>query len=338
MKNKINKRILLVLALCVACVLGFGVTFAQASVDSGLGGPNELTVGVAIPEADLGDAPIQVDVYRIATGSKDATYDTYNYTFDVEAFKGLAEQYRALAADTKTSTEAWDDLAASAKKIVDDNHVAATAHADGSSETITGLPDGIYLVWIPDTASDTHTFTFKPALVVLPGKVGADNTPVYQTSEGEWTNTVTLYMKGSMKPRYGSLQIDKTVTDFNDEAATFVFHIVDTDTGGQQYENYAAVQYTAEGVQSTTVGHIPAGMTITVTEVNSGARYQLVSENDQTVIIEADQTATVDFTNEPNDSGKGGHGIENHFVFDEETNGGDWQLEVRTIDNSEVSE
>lgn len=338
MKHKISRSVVVVLTLCVVFVLGYGFTFAQASVDSGLGGPNELAVGVAIPEADLGDAPIQVDVYRIATGSKDATYDTYNYTFDVEAFRGLEEQYQALATGAQASAEAWDELAASAKRIVDDNHVAASAHADGSNETITGLPDGIYLVLVPDTANDTYTFTFKPALVVLPGKVGADNSPVYQTWEGEWTNTVAITMKGSMEPRYGRLQINKTVTDFNDEAATFVFHIVDTDTGGQQYENYAAVQYTAEGVQSTTVSHIPAGMTLTVTEVNSGARYQLVSENDQTVIIEADQTATVDFTNEPNDSGKGGHGIENHFVFDEETNGGDWQLEVRTIDNSEVSE
>ena len=332
MKHKISKRVLLALAMCVACVLAFGTTFAHASIDSNMGGTNELQVSVADPDTDVKNANAQVNVYLVATASKDATYDTYNYTFDVDAFKELGEGF-----DQATmTTDSWQKMAVTAKGIVESNSITPNATAP-AGESITGLRDGIYLVLIPDAQSSMNTYTFTPALVSVPGKVGADGAPVYNTSAGRWTNTdpsvaVSLIAKWSMTPRKGALQINKTVNGFEGEAATFVYHIVDTETGGSKYENYAAVQYTAEGVQSTTVGNIPAGMSLTITEVDTGARYQVVGEASKTATVSADTNATVEFVNEPNGSGKGGHGIENHFVFSKDLNDGDWQLDVRAID------
>lgn len=336
MKHKMNRRVALAFAVCMACVLAFGAALAQADINSGLSGTNKLTVSVADPKTDVKNASVQVNVYRVATGSKDTSYDTYNYTFDVPAFKDLGEGY-----DPATMTsDSWQSMAKAASKIVSDKSLTPDASAP-AGETIAELPDGMYLVVIPEAHSELNSFTFTPALVAVPGKVGADGSAVYNTSEGRWTNTdpevpVTMVAKWSMSPLYGSLQINKVVPGFSGEAATFVYHIVDTQTSGQQYENYAAVQYTADGVQSATVNHIPAGMEVTVTEEYTGARFDLASDASQTTSIVANQTVAVDFQNKPNDSGKQGHGIENHFVFDEEFNGGDWHLDVHAIDASEV--
>ncbi len=339
MKHRKSNRLALVIAAFVVCVLALGVSLAQADVDSGLGGTNELVANVSANEKDpdVQKANVQVNLYRIATGSKNASYDTYDYTFDVAAFKSLGEGF-----DPATMTgDSWQRMAEAAKKLVQDGKLTPDVTAR-AGEKISGLADGVYLVLAPDAATGAYSYAFTPALVALPGKVGADGAPVYNTSGGRWTNTdpavpVNVTLKWSQSPRYGSLRIDKTVNGFTGEAATFAFHIVDAQTGGKQYDNYAAVQYTAEGTQSTTVGHIPAGMELVVTEEYTGARYRLVSANDQTATIVADDVVSVSFTNEPRGSndggGTGGHGIENHFVFDEGQ--GDWQLDARVIDASE---
>ena len=336
MKHKISKRIALALAMCAVCVLAFGATLAQASIDSGMGGTNELQVNVIKPESDVKNAGAKANVYRVASASKDATYDTYNYTFDVAAFSELGNGF-----DRATMTsDSWIRMAETAKGIVEKNNINPDATAS-VGESITGLNDGIYLVLIPDAQSDTNSYSFTPALISLPGKVDADGKPVYNTAAGRWTNTdptvpVVLEAKWSSKQRLGSLQINKTVSNFDGKAATFTYHIVDTETGGTKYENYAAVQYTANGIQSTTVGGIPAGMKLTITEVDSGARYQAVGSAEQSATISATETVAVNFENAPNGSGKVGHGIENHFVFKDDYNNGDWQLDVRAIDASEV--
>lgn len=331
MKHKYSNRAVLALALCVACALAFGATLAQAVVNSGLGGNNDLTIRVADAESEVGDVSLKVNIYRIATGSKDADYDTYNYTFDVPAFSKLGEGYDP----TTMTSDSWQSMAEAAKTIVEEDSVSPDAMAP-VGEKISGLADGVYLALIPDAESERYSFTFTPALVAVPGKVGTDGAPVYNTAYGSWTNDVSAVVKWSMTQRYGSLRIDKTVTNFSGEPATFTFRVVDTETGGEKYENYAMVIYTSEGVQSDTINRIPAGMNVTVTEVDGGAQYQAVSTAGETIDIKADGEVSVSFTNVPNDSGKSGHGIENHFVFDESYNGGDWRLETRAIDASEV--
>ena len=105
------KRIALALAMCAVCVLAFGATLAQASIDSGMGGTNELQVNVIKPESDVQNAGAKANVYRVASASKDATYDTYNYTFDVAAFSELGNGF-----DRATMTsDSWIRMAETAK-------------------------------------------------------------------------------------------------------------------------------------------------------------------------------------------------------------------------------
>lgn len=335
MRHRGSGHLALVACVLVACMIAFGATLAHADVNAGLGEENELLVSVSTngQDADVQKADAQVSLYRIATGSHNDRYDTYDYAFDVGAFKDLGEGY----APATMTGDSWQRMAEAARKIVQEGGVTADATAK-VGERISGLADGMYLVLVSDATTELHSYEFAPALVAVPGKVDADGGPVYDMSDGRWTNTdpkvpVTVTVKWSQSSRYGDLRIDKTVRDFHGEAATFVYHIVDAKTQGKAYERFAAVQYTAEGVQSAWVRHIPAGLELLVTEEYDGARYDLVGEDGRTVTIRAGEEVSADFVNESNDSGVGGHGIENHFVFDAER--GDWRLEVHAVDASE---
>lgn len=335
MRYRMSRRVLLALVAFVTCALAMGTAFAQEATDSDASGTNELVVNAVDSMSDITDANVQVKVYRIAAGQHNGTYDTYDYSL-VDPFTGLAQKYDLAA----MSQSQWGDMATEAQQIATDAQVEPD-RTGVVGQPISNLPDGVYLVLLPEAKSGLHVFTFSPTIVTLPGKVDANDQPVYNTSAGRWTNTdpqvpVQIVAKPSVAPRYGRLRIDKSVTGFAGEAATFVYHIVGTQPDNKKYETYAAVKYTAEGTQSATVGHIPAGTKLTVTEVYTGARYQLVSDADQTATIVADGVVPVTFQNEKNDSGTGGHGIENHFVYDSNYNGGDWHLEVHAIDASEV--
>ena len=335
MRHTRNNRLMLMACLLAACSLAFVASLAQAESDSGLGGINVLMVNVSANEgdSDIRATDTRVDLYRIATGTKNPSYDSYDYAFDIAAFKDLGDGYDP----SFMTSDSWQRMADVAKAIVQEKGIRADATAK-TGERVAGLADGIYLVLVPEATTGRNTYSFVPALVALPGKVGADGAPVYNTASGRWANAdpvvpVPVTVKWSRTPRYGSLRIDKTVRDFKGEAATFVYHITDVETGGKVYENYAAVQYTAEGTKGITVGHIPAGIELAVTEEYTGARHRLVSEATQTVTVVADESVRVEFENEPDNTGTGGHGIENHFVFDEGR--GDWHLEVHAVDASE---
>ena len=333
MKHRFSIRALLVLATCVACLLAFGATLAQADVyNSDKGGENQLTVDVANKESEyMRNVKLKMDLYRVGSAEKDPNYDAYNYKFESE-FEDLNQNFN----QQTITNEGWTDKAADAKKIAARDEVKPYVGDVPMGDTITGLPDGVYLVVIPDTQSGKYAFTFSPTLVILPSKIDARGAPVYTSDAGSWTNIVNavfLDAKWTMKELKGSLEIKKTVTHFVGDDATFTYHIA-----GEGYENYAAIHFSASknGTQSTVVGGIPAGIVVTVTEVDDGAQYQVEGANVGTAPIVGNQTVTLDggfeFTNAPNDSGKVGHGIENHFVFSEEKD--DWQLAVREVNRT----
>lgn len=355
MKHKLTKRVVLVLVACVACVLAFGATLAKADEDAGSTGDNKLVVTLANNDPELNDLTAKVNLYCIATGSKDTRYDTYNYNFNdtdnnVTAFSTLGEGYDAALANAPEMSSSdwnsywktyWEKTAAAAEEIVQNNS-SLKPMTFVSGETINTLPNGIYLVLIQSVNSKHNAYSFAPQLVALPGKVGADASPVYNTSQGSWTNAtdpvtvVELVAKPSMAPLYGSITIKKDVNNPTGDPATFTFHITNKDDNGT-YDNYAAVMLSPDNEWSTTINNIPAGYTYTVTEVDSGAQYQPVDQRDRTTVeVKAGQTTEVQsnevtFTNEPNGSIKQGYGIENHFEF----RNGQWQEpEQRTINNN----
>ena len=131
-------------------------------------------------------------------------------------------------------------------------------------------------------------------------------------------------------PKYGNLTIVKHLNRFElSEDATFVFTVVGKIDGKTVYSNVATLTCSAEhpsGLLSTTLNYIPAGAEVTVTESYSGSHYVLTptSEKDQTTVIVANDTVSVDFTNDYTPEEKGGHGIVNTFEPDDSELGWHW--------------
>jgi len=334
----------LVLAICLLMSIALG----GKALAEGEGANTLSTIATASTDeafkADIAKANVQVDVYQVATAAKDTGYDTYNYTL-VAPFTGLqADMEAALDKDNAGTWEAFADKAAgligSATKAAENVPVGTDIKLD----------DGLYLVIAhgegvtdkPVAYSEQYAYTFAPSLVSLPTKVQATYDadgylvgPIAtDASFGEWKTSVTIALKPEQTPTFGSLQIDKIVPTLVDgKPCTFVFHVVDTATGGEVYDNYGSVYVTTDGTTSTTLTHIPAGIEVTVTESNDGARYHQTSPDPAPVKIIADEVADgnpakVSFTNEPNGDHTHGYGIENHFEYiDDETM---WELTTQT--------
>ncbi len=341
--RKASKRLsVAVLAMCMLVALAFGGVAAWAA-DSGQGGDNNLTVNVSDdPESDIAKAGVKVNVYKIADAQKNGTYDIYDYTF-VAPFAAELQSKYPLANMTAAQ---WEELAGDAKTIVEAESSQATAVVSDApaGEAITGLQDGLYLVLAPDAAGSARLYTFQPAVVAIPNKASqvVDGRDVIMTSDdyGDWLSDVAITLKYSESPLYGSLRINKTVTNFSGEPTTFVFHITGTTPAGTTYDRYASVYYSGGESASTVVNHIPVGTKLKVFEEYTGARFELVTGDDEekTIVADEDQMAHADFTNRQTSSGTGGHGIQNSFTLQqdgEDESHYDWMLEV-TPDSSQT--
>ena len=323
----------LVLAICLLMSIALG----GKALAAGEGANTLSTIATASTDeafkADIAKANVQVDVYQVATAAKDTKADTYNYTL-VAPFNGLqADMEAALDKDNAGTWEAFADKAAGLIGT------ATKAAENVPVGTDIKLDDGLYLVIAhgagitdkPVAYSEQYAYTFAPSLVSLPTKVqatyGDDGYLIgpiaTDASFGEWLTSVTIALKPEQTPLFGSLQIDKIIPVLVDsKPCTFVFHVVDTATGGKVYDNYGSVYVTAGGTDptSTTITHIPAGIEVTVTESYDGARYKQTSPDPAPVKIIADEVADgnpakVSFTNEPDGNHTHGYGIENYFEY-----------------------
>lgn len=109
------------------------------------------------------------------------------------------------------------------------------------------------------------------------------------------------------------------------DKATFVFQIDITKADGTTQSKVEALTFDAAGKQSAKITGLPAGAQVKVTEVYSGASYELTSMNGvQTTITANDEysaadapTAEVSFINETDGRTNGGYGVVNHFELDE---------------------
>ena len=112
-------------------------------------------------------------------------------------------------------------------------------------------------------------------------------------------------------------------TTFGDKA-TFVFQI-DITNGDKKESKVEALTFDAVGDQSVHLTGLPAGAVVKVTEVYSGASYDLKSDNGVETVIKANDeysqadapVAEVSFVNDVNDSTNGGYGVINHFELND---------------------
>ena len=341
--QRTSKRLsVFAIVACVVAVLAFGGTAAFAAgtwwnpPEEG----NTLTVGITNDDTlkeDILKANVVVDLYKVAAAEADETSETFNYTMTDEfapTENDSAEVREALTIKSDPTNDDWDAMAeAAVGKINGLTPAKTTSMGENDQATVLGIEDGLFLVVAHGdgqdalhAASPNYGYTFKPILVAIPGKAAQDGVIRTDDSYGDWLPNVSIMLKPSQEPLYGSLRINKTVEGFYGEESTFVFHIVSTDG---TYENYAAVMYPDPGY--TIVKHIKAGTTVTVEEVYEGARQKAVGAvTSEEVTIKSDSAvesgdetiATVAFTNEQGVH-IGGHGIENNFTLEKTGDGND---------------
>lgn len=267
---------------------------------------------------ELTTTDIQVNLYKVAdvdvSGNYTATKD----------FTGL--DVSSVRADNNDAASKWAERAKKAKeKLSDSVKPVDTVTLTGGIGAKDGLDTGLYLVDTPEVVTTNYTYTFTPYLVSLP------TNNYYSSGNDDWiydlTDTNAIGLKPEEHARYGDLVINKTLANHNattGKKATFVFQIDITPLKSDKTETrIESLDFEAAGNSSVTITKIPAGATVKVTEVYSGASYKLISEKDQeTTIVATDKDAkgdlaSVSFKNDVDDNMNGGYGVKNNFKLNE---------------------
>lgn len=155
---------------------------------------------------------------------------------------------------------------------------------------------------------------------------GASDDWIYDLTK-EHNSAVGL--KPEQHVRYGNLVINKELVDHNatfGNNATFVFQIDITTLDKKKETRIEELTFSAAGSHSVTIEKIPAGSHVKVTEVYSGASYELASAKSQETDIIANpeketevefRPAEVSFINKHDGRTNGGYGVKNNFKLDE---------------------
>ena len=274
--------------------------------------------------SELLSASIPVKLYKVASVDESG-----NYT-GIGAFSKL--DLSSVSADNLDAAAAtWAERAAEAKKLLKDDTEPTTTTLTQGRGTATGLDTGLYLVDTPKVITPNYTYTFTPYLVSLPTNNyysgnGASDDWIYDLTK-EHNSAVGL--KPEQHVRYGNLVINKELVDHNatfGNNATFVFQIDITTLDNKKETRIEELTFDAAGSHSVTIEKIPAGSHVTVTEVYSGASYELASAKSQETDIIANpekksevefRPAEVSFINKHNGRTNGGYGVKNNFKLDE---------------------
>lgn len=274
--------------------------------------------------SELLSASIPVKLYKVASVDESG-----NYT-GIGAFSKL--DLSSVSADNLDAAAAtWAERAAEAKKLLKDDTEPTTTTLTQGRGTATGLDTGLYLVDTPKVITPNYTYTFTPYLVSLPtnnyySSNGASDDWIYDLTK-EYNSAVGL--KPEQHVRYGNLVINKELVDHNatfGNNATFVFQIDITTLDNKKETRIEELTFNAAGSDSVTIEKIPAGSHVTVTEVYSGASYELASAKSQETDIIANpeketevefKPAEVSFINKHDGRTNGGYGVKNNFKLDE---------------------
>lgn len=274
--------------------------------------------------SELLSASIPVNLYKVASVDESG-----NYT-GIGAFSKL--DLSSVSADNlDVAAATWAERAAEAKKLLKDDTEPTTTTLTQGRGTATGLDTGLYLVDTPKVITPNYTYTFTPYLVSLPTNNyysgnGASDDWIYDLTK-EHNSAVGL--KPEQHVRYGNLVINKELVDHNatfGNNATFVFQIDITTLDNKKETRIEELTFDAAGSHSVTIEKIPAGSHVTVTEVYSGASYELASAKSQETDIIANpeketevefKPAEVSFINKHDGRTNGGYGVKNNFKLDE---------------------
>lgn len=294
---------------------------------------------------DLKEANVVVDIYKVAKAvAADNGQDTYYYQF-LDGYEELGKDYAK-----NPDNELWKRMAQMAAGYVLKNETAAISKGAPVDKIIEDLECGLYLVvargadiedyqtTVKDqdgiesiatiARSKSYEYTFAPELVSLPSKqeTAEDGTQTNTTGgNGQWDYNMTITLKPERKDRAGSLEIVKNLATYDiNDPAVFVFQ-VEAEIGGKNvYSDVVTMVFTEAGQKKVVLDKIPAGATVKVTEIYSGASYEVTSADEQTATINVADVASVIFDNDHSTTNHGGGGVNNHFTYDSVDG---WQLE-----------
>lgn len=290
-------------------------TDAECSIQFDIGGNSSELLSASIP----------VNLYKVASVDVSGNY-TATGTFAKLDLSSVS------ADNLDTAAATWSERAAEAKKLLkDDTEPTTTVTLTQGRGTATGLDTGLYLVDTPKVITPNYTYTFTPYLVSLPTNNyysgnGASDDCIYDLTK-EYNSAVVL--KPEQHVRYGNLVINKELVDHNatfGNNATFVFQIDITTLDEKKETRIEELTFSAAGNDSVTITKIPAGFHVKVTEVYSGASYELASAKSQETDIIANpeketevefRPAEVSFINKHDGRTNGGYGVKNNFKLDE---------------------
>lgn len=279
-------------------------------------------VGAGTSAEDFENMTVSVNVYKVADMNVSAEFTSTTGFEDLD--------FNVVMEDSNAAT--WENLAAEAVQRLEGVKPTATGNIEkGNPAVIGSLGVGMYLIVPQETfnSDSTRKYVFTPYLTALPS---SDYT---QTGAGsdDWQYDRTIYLKGEAQPQFGKLTINKTLQNYNATLGltTSVFEIVGKDAQDNVvYTNVASVTHDGAGTESVTIENIPAGITVTVTEIYAGASYELVSKNEQTAVIVSGKAvelgssaASVAFENKYNGGNDSGYGLMNEFKAGDED--GDWE-------------
>ena len=316
--------------------------------------PPRDTEGTQGMAEDLRTANIVVDVYKLADVAAPANTGDYEFQFKA-GYEELSNIYKGLAQDTQKDN--WRELADAAARIalVEPGMTASFEAWELEQELELGTEGwGLYLLiprgsdieeddyitqvtdeenrdWIATRAySREYTYTFAPMMIFAPYKEGGNTAWGITDEDGNyghnpWIPNPQISLKPEQDPRYGSLDIVKNLLSYERGGqAAFVFE-VKTLLDGEESIRYVSIVFDDNpGQKHVLLEDVPIGATVTVTEVYSGASYEVVTDKSQTVTIEADKVAEVAFTNDYNEERKSGGSLTNRFTY---TEGNGWAWE-----------
>lgn len=269
----------------------------DCSIDFKTGGDDKVS-------ADLGTTTVDVKLYKVADISEVGDYTASGDFAQLDV--------SALDASDSTSADEWLKRATEAAGMVTDSTkpTAEVSLTDGEGKA-EDLATGLYLVLADKAQTTNYEYTFTPYLISLP------NNQYYVTGSDEWLYDTSTGLKPDQQERYGDLEIDKTLTSYNEtmKGASFVFDIEAEVNGEIVYSDVVSMVFDGTGTKSVVIKELPAGANITVTEVYSGSSYEATGEAEQTTQIVADEMVSTAFENQYDGKLNGGSSVVNHFEF-----------------------
>ena len=300
---------------------------------------------------------VTVNLYKIATldktGKASVTDNFSKAAIDLSVLDDSPSVEDVQENIVEPALAALENLSGTADSSDCETITVTIADGSGSGSVKIEKGAGIYL-YVPETVEDDrYEYSFTSYIVYAP----CNNYITYGSGSDEWDYDVTITLKSSAEHRYGYLDIAKTLETYNESlgAASFVYQVEAVLDGKTVFSNVYSMEFTGAGNQVISIADendmpiIPAGATVTVTEVYSGASYQmtassythnvvkegageLVSEITDPIIV-ADETLVANFTNYYDEELQvGGISIVNNFELNEN---GEYEYTGNNISSTE---